>query len=376
MRRRIERHPAAGRAAREIKLGPGGLRDIEFAVQLLQLVHGRADESLRVGGTVAALGRCPPAATSGAPTATTLACAYRFLRTVEHRLQLQRLRRTHLVPDDDAGAALRWLARALGFRPDARGERGGGVRAEWALHAREVRRLHEKLFYRPLLEAVARVPADELRLTPEQAARRLEVLGFADPAGALRHLQALTGGVSRRAAIQRTLLPVLLSEFADAPDPDAGLLATGRSPTRSAARPGTCGCCATRARSPARLARLLGTSRYVADLLARAPEALRLLADDAELRPRPAEALRTRRSGPPRPGTTTRPRRSARRAALRRRELLRIACADVLGLLDPAEVGDGAAPTWSRRRSAGRRSTRPSGRSQLARGAAADPGSR
>ena len=100
-----------------------------------------------------------------------------------------------------------------------------------------MRRLHEKLFYRPLLDAVARLPGDEARLSPEAARTRLAALGYADPQAALRHLEALTSGVSRTAAIQRTLLPVLLEWFADAPDPDAGLLgfrrisdALGRTP--------------------------------------------------------------------------------------------------------------------------------------------------
>ena len=120
--------------------------------------------------------------------------------------------------------ALRWLAAALGYTATPGRSAVEAFRAEWVTHAAEVRRLHAKLLYRPLLESVARVPADGLRLTPEAARHRLEILGFADPAGALRHLQALTGGVSRTAAIQRTLLPVLLSEFADAPEPDRGLL--------------------------------------------------------------------------------------------------------------------------------------------------------
>jgi glutamate-ammonia-ligase adenylyltransferase len=97
--------------------------------------------------------------------------------------------------------------------------------AQWRLHAREARRLHEKLFYRPLLDAVARLPADAVRLTREEARARLEALGYDDPAGALRHIEALTSGVSRRASIQRTLLPVMLGWFADAAQPDAGLLA-------------------------------------------------------------------------------------------------------------------------------------------------------
>ncbi len=119
---------------------------------------------------------------------------------------------------------MRWLATALGYTAGPGRSAVEEFRAEWVTHATEVRRLHAKLLYRPLLESVARVPADGLRLTPQAARNRLEILGFADPAGALRHLQALTGGVSRTAAIQRTLLPVLLSEFADAPEPDRGLL--------------------------------------------------------------------------------------------------------------------------------------------------------
>src|SRR5262249_46511734 len=129
-----------------------------------------------------------------------LAAAYRFLRTVEHRLQLQRLRRTHTVPDGRT-ADLRWLAQAGGYRTDARAEAVDLFRSAWVTHAQEVRRLHAKLVYRPLVEAVARVPADALRLTPEEAGNRLEILGFRDPVGALRHLEALTGGVTRYAAI-------------------------------------------------------------------------------------------------------------------------------------------------------------------------------
>ena len=99
---------------------------------------------------------------------------------------------------------------------------------EWRRHTREVRRRHEKLFYRPLLAAVARLPGSQARLTPEAARERLVALGYVDPVGALRHLEALTTGVSRAAAIQRTLLPVLLGWFADGADPDAGLLAFRR----------------------------------------------------------------------------------------------------------------------------------------------------
>ena len=223
MRRRVVEQLPAGLIDRELKLGPGGLRDVEFAVQLLQLVHGRADQALQVPATLPALAALRDGGFVGRDDALSLADAYKFLRTAEHRLQLAKLRRTHLVPDDPA--ALLRLARSLGFRPDARGDAVAVWNAEWALHAREVRRLHEKLFYRPLLEAVARVPAEALRLTAGEARRRLEALGYADPVGALRHIESLTAGAVRRAALQRALLPVILSELADAADPDAGLLA-------------------------------------------------------------------------------------------------------------------------------------------------------
>ncbi len=105
MRRRVEAHVPAGEVDRQLKLGPGGLRDIEFAVQLLQLVHGRGDETLRSGNTLRALEALAAGGYVGRDDAASLSDAYRFLRTLEHRLQLRRLRRTHLMPADPRGVA-------------------------------------------------------------------------------------------------------------------------------------------------------------------------------------------------------------------------------------------------------------------------------
>ncbi|HEU0041802.1 MAG TPA: bifunctional [glutamine synthetase] adenylyltransferase/[glutamine synthetase]-adenylyl-L-tyrosine phosphorylase, partial [Jiangellaceae bacterium] len=215
MRRRVEQHIRPAEADRQLKLGPGGLRDVEFSVQLLQLVHGRADEALRSANTLIALSALTAGGYVGRADGAVLDQAYRFLRTLEHRIQLRRLRRTHVVPQSDD--QLRTLARSVSMRGPAE------LTDVWHRESREVRRLHEKLFYRPLLSAVARLPGEEARLSPEAALARLEALGYVDPAGALRHIEALTRGVSRRAAIQRTLLPVMLGWFADAPEPDTGL---------------------------------------------------------------------------------------------------------------------------------------------------------
>jgi glutamate-ammonia-ligase adenylyltransferase len=333
MRRRVEEHIPAAQAERQLKLGPGGLRDVEFSVQLLQLVHGRGDDRLRSPNTLEALAELSAHGYVGREDAAELDEAYRFLRTLEHRMQLHRLRRTHVVPDDEAD--LRRLGRSMGLRRDPVVE----LETTRRRHAREVRRLHEKLFYRPLLAAVARLAPEEARLSPEAARSRLEALGYADPAGALRHLEALTAGVSRRAAIQRTLLPVLLGWFADAPDPDAGLLAFHRVSDALGSTHWYLRLLRDEGATAERMAHVLATSRYVADLLLRAPEAVAILGDDEELRPRGAGALTgevcaaVRRHDDPALAV-------AAARGLRRRELLRIAMADVLGRLDAEAVGE------------------------------------
>lgn len=111
MRRRVVDNIPAAQVERELKLGPGGLRDVEFAVQLLQLVHGRTDTSLRSSTTLTALAELAAGGYVGRADAAALDDAYRFLRLMEHRIQLHKMRRTHLVPADEAacgGSAGAW----------------------------------------------------------------------------------------------------------------------------------------------------------------------------------------------------------------------------------------------------------------------------
>ncbi|MEU6271459.1 bifunctional [glutamine synthetase] adenylyltransferase/[glutamine synthetase]-adenylyl-L-tyrosine phosphorylase [Streptomyces populi] len=325
MRRRVVENIPAAEIERELKLGPGGLRDVEFAVQLLQLVHGRADTTLRSGTTLDALKALAAGGYVGRADAVQLDDAYRFLRSMEHRIQLFRLRRTHLVPRDEAD--LRRIGRSLGLRADPAAE----LNREWKRHTAMVRRLHEKLFYRPLLDAVAQLAPGESRLSPDAARERLVALGYADPAAAMRHLEALASGVSRKAAIQRTLLPVLLGWFADSADPDAGLLnfrkvsdALGRTPwyLRLLRDEGA---------AAENLARVLSAGRLAPDLLMRAPEAVALLGDGESggLEPRGRVHLEQeilaavrRADGGEQAVTVAR--------GVRRRELFRIAATDIV----------------------------------------------
>ena len=105
--------------------------------------------------------------------------AYAFLRTLEHRIQLHQLRRTHVVPDDEE--ALRRLGRSLGFTKDPVVE----LDKVWQHHRREVRRLHEKLFYRPLLGRGRQDPGRARPGSrPRRPAARLAALGYQRPEGA------------------------------------------------------------------------------------------------------------------------------------------------------------------------------------------------
>ena len=90
MRRRVEDNISRSHASRELKLGRGGLRDVEFTVQLLQLVHGRTDVFLRVRSTLEAIEALREGGYIARSDADQLASCYRFLRAVEHRTQLPR----------------------------------------------------------------------------------------------------------------------------------------------------------------------------------------------------------------------------------------------------------------------------------------------
>lgn len=326
MRRRVEQHVPAAEADRQLKLGVGGLRDVEFTVQLLQLVHGRADGSIRSPSTLTALAALAAGGYVGREHAARLAVCYRWLRLVEHRIQMHRLSRTHLLPTSDPD--LQRLARSVGLRAEG----AQGLLERWRSVRRDVRHLHEELFYRPLLPATAQLSTEEASLAPDAARARLAAIGYRDPAGALRHIGALTEGVSRRAAIQRQLLPVMLGWFADGADPDGGLLAFRRLSDELGTTHWYLKLLRDSGTVAQRLAHVLSTSRYVADALSRSPESVTWLADDVELEPRTAERLAAEadavltRAHEPVPAVLA-------LRGLRRRELARTAAADVLDVV-------------------------------------------
>ncbi|MGH2794028.1 MAG: bifunctional [glutamine synthetase] adenylyltransferase/[glutamine synthetase]-adenylyl-L-tyrosine phosphorylase [Actinomycetota bacterium] len=333
MKARAERALAArGVAHREVKRGPGGIRDIEFAVQLLQLVHARRDTSLRSGNTLEALTALAHGAYVGDDDAADLAGAYRLLRKIEHRLQLAQERQTHTVPEDEARR--RTLARSLGFRDSPTQTALEAFEDEWRRTQALVRRIHEKLFYRPLLERFAQAPA----LNPDAAQERLSALGFKSPGRSLKFLGDLTSGLSRRAQLMRTLLPVMLDWMADAPDPDLAVSSFRDVALRVGSNPASLAALRDAPPVVELLCRVLGTSRMLGEYLLHVPDMVSALSEPRTLSRKTREQLHAEAienvewRGDP----------EARDAAIRRlkrREVLRVACRDLAGGASVEDVG-------------------------------------
>ncbi len=273
MRARVLKHADA---ERDLKLGRGGLRDIEFTVQLLQMVHGRTDESIREAGTLVALEALTRGGYVGREHSAELAEAYRFLRVCEHRLQLWRLRRTHMLPTAERDA--RRLARALGVRPEH-------LRRNIETVRRRVRQLHEEIYFRPLLATSARLSDGQISLSAEAQRDRLEAIGYRDPKRAFQHIEALTRGLSRGSAIQKQLLPAFLEWFAGGVDPDLGLLSFRKLSETLRETHWFLGMLRDSGVAAERLTHILSSSRYVGEQLERHPNTVRWLSNDAQLQP-------------------------------------------------------------------------------------------
>ena len=345
MRRRVEELVPAGVRTRELKLGKGGLRDVEFAVQLLQLVHGRNDDSLHVASTVDALAALGSGGYIGRDDTANLTASYEFLRLLEHRLQLQRLKRTHLLPEDGDDEAWRWLARAAHIRPDGQHDALGVLREDLKRQNMRVSRLHAKLFYQPLLEVGSHFGPS---LTTAAAERQLAALGYEGPQSALTHLAALTSASGRRGTVQQVLLPTLLDWLSDTPDPDAGLLAYRRISEELGDQRWFLSTLRDEGAVAKRLMRVLGTSAYVPELLMRAPEVLQQYADGPQgpklLEVEPDAVFRALVASAGRHADPARAIAAAR--TLRRRELARVASADLLGLLSVVDVCKALTSVW------------------------------
>ncbi|HEX6395029.1 MAG TPA: bifunctional [glutamine synthetase] adenylyltransferase/[glutamine synthetase]-adenylyl-L-tyrosine phosphorylase [Acidimicrobiales bacterium] len=326
-----------GLAARELKSGRGGIRDIEFSVQLVQLVHGRADADIRSPSTLPALRALAAGGYVDAGDAASLENAYIFLRTVEHRLQLEEDQQVHALPP--AKQSRSRLARVLGYRDAPSRTALAEFEEDLRRHQLIVRAIHERLFFRPLLEAFASVPTRAAGTLPAEAIEtRLKAFGFADAARTHQAIKELTRGFSRTSRLMNQMLPVLLDWLSGAPDPDQGLLGLRTLASSPHCRDQLTTLCRESPEAARQLCQLLGTGpRFTRDFQ-RHPELLGDLGSGELLSDRSRDELHTRARGM----LAWRSGEIAVQQGLRefgRVEMLRIAVRDVLGLADVVVTG-------------------------------------
>jgi glutamate-ammonia-ligase adenylyltransferase len=266
---------ARGKAGVEVKRGWGGIRDVEFAVQLLQIVHGGRDERLREPNTLRALSVLALEGYVAEGDAEALAGAYRFLRRLEHRLQMVRDLQTHELPSDRASLAR--LARSLDL--DGPGE----LKAEYGRQTALVRGLHERLFYRPLLEAFADPKAPRPGVDRQATEELLAGLGFRHPSSAYAVLDRLVEPSTRAGKVLAHVFPVMAPALALASNPDAALVRLERVAEAMTAT-GDAGLPDALVSDPGvakRLAHAVSASSFATDLLAARPQRVLALAGGA-----------------------------------------------------------------------------------------------
>jgi glutamate-ammonia-ligase adenylyltransferase len=355
MKRKVDGSRSHARLDRDVKLGPGGIREVEFIAQALQLVHGGRDQRLRSRATLATLRALADLGLLDRGESASLSEAYLFLRDVEHKLQIVHERQTQVIPQDVGEERL--LARRLGYHlKTARGAGDGGTpteverfRADLGRYRAGVRHSFEQLFFGArseirreaeedvvaLLETLERSPAAESRLAS---------MGFADPEAAVANLLRLREGPpfapasARRKKALFALAPALLAAIRKASDPDQALAHMAELISAIGARTSFLALLEQNPETLKLLVGLFGASRYLSNFFLRHPELLDSLvrADLAVVRKSRASLEEGLASLLAAAGDY-----ETELDALRRfhnEELLRIGVNDIHGLLDASQV--------------------------------------
>jgi glutamate-ammonia-ligase adenylyltransferase len=344
MKARVEAELREKAGRGNVKLGRGGIREVEFLVQVLQLINGGRDERVRTRGSLPTLARLVECGYLPADEGAELAAAYRFLRDVEHKIQVVHQRQTHVVPK--AVHEQETLARRLGYRdPDVVAQLWGDIDR----HTERVRRAFEKLFYEPAAETRRAGDPESVRLLRELDAREpsiahLRALGFADPDTSHANLLLLRDGPAsararpRRKKVLYELAPALLGTILRAADPDLALQNMATFVSSVGARTSFLALLRENPGTLRMLVELFGGSQFLANTLIRHPEQIDTLvrADLVRVQRRAddlsAELERLLGSEPDFEDALEALRR------FRNQEFLRIGINDLQSLFEPAEV--------------------------------------
>ncbi len=278
MKDRIDLASARARKhERNLKLGAGGIREIEFFAQAHQLIYGGKTPDLRRRGTVETLRALVGAGIVARKECGLLEEAYGFLRSLEHRIQVYQDRQTHSLPQKEQD--LLRLARAMGV-PD-----GTALTEEIDRHTGNVRAIYDSLFRAAPEEAGPEISPDVLAvLYPESEEEdiddRLSALGFADPGAARRNVAMLKDGppFTRMPVRARRYLgkiaPLILDQVVRSPDPDIALHHMERFLSAVGARTMFYALLFENRKVIDVLVRLFGSSRFLSGYLLRHPELL------------------------------------------------------------------------------------------------------
>ena len=338
----LKARPVAG----DTDLGQAYMDMTRPFVQMLQLVHGRSDEALRTSSTLESLQALAEGGYVSRKQAKKLSWDYRFERVMEHRQQMWALKRTHLFPDlgkANAGGLerkrditidelnqnpeLRRLARAFHMHPEELVNKYDETR-------REVRHLHMDIYYRPMLPINAGLDDEQVELSTKATQERFESIGFADADAAMRHVTALTAGISRAAKINRILLPAVLQWLGEGQNPDMGLLNWRKLEENFGSESGYLGFLRDSPSAAQRLCHVLSNSRFLGDALNKSVESVTWLGNDDSLQPRSRESLdiQTKATLERNAGNINDFANSIR--AMRRHEIERIGLAWMSGVID------------------------------------------
>ncbi len=220
-----------GKIYRDVKLGYGGIREIEFVIQALQLIYAGRDQSLREKNALKALHTLSQKGLISYQEHQILAKAYIFLRTVEHRIQIVDDLQTQTLPVDER--ELRALARRTGYL--ARGSETESLLRDYADHAKKVRSIYDNLFSFTGEGGGLLSPSKDYNalLDPETSEQEsvslLEKLRFRDSGKAYRNLLLLRDGAAyvhqtpRSRKVFNEMFPKLFEEIIVSPDPDSAL---------------------------------------------------------------------------------------------------------------------------------------------------------
>lgn len=233
LKRRIEHLTrSVGEEAYDVKTGHGGIRDIEFVIQFLQLLNGGDLPSVRTGNTLKAIAKLSREGCLSDQEQAILSENYRFLRKVEHRLQIMFDLQTHRIPRDDRERHK--LALRMGYTSDLRDGPQQAFDREYKKITAENRKMLDHLLHDAFGDDAPADPEVDLILDPDPAPERVHHLlsqyGFKDTAHAYRNLMELAREPFRFLSARRcrhflaSIAPNLLKEISRLPDPDSTLL--------------------------------------------------------------------------------------------------------------------------------------------------------